>query len=310
MQKYDTIINDFLQYKHFLGYKYKTDSIILKEILNYLRENEIEKITKEATENYARINNNLDTNTIARNMGVFRELCAYMKNNKNIECYQIPKYLYPQNHNKYKPHIFSHNEIKNIYDSLNNYKFNYHYNYYRQISYPLIIKILYQTGMRIGEVFSLTFENFNSDIGIFTLLDTKNGQERNVAIPDSLNKEILKYCNKFTLSNKDLIFKVSTNSIEKYFDKIMRLSNIKITDDGPTLHCLRHTYIVHTIEKAIANDTDLEVLLPILQAQVGHQSLESLSYYFHMTNDLLNTVNKISEQELGYLIRKLGEEYE
>ena len=76
MYDYNKLFLDFLQYKHYLGYKYKTDEIVLKEIVKYLTENNIEIITKAVIEDYARLNSNLNSNTIARNMGVFRELSS------------------------------------------------------------------------------------------------------------------------------------------------------------------------------------------------------------------------------------------
>ena len=304
MQDYNTIINNFLQYKHFLGYKYKTDEIVLNEIKNYLLENKVDIITKEVTEDYARINSNLRPNTIARNMGVFRELCKYIKQ-QDIECYQIPNNIYPQNHKIYIPYIFSHEEIKNIYNNLETPISNYHYRYYIQKAYSLIIKLLYQTGMRIGEVLNLTRDCYNYELGIFTLKETKNGQERNIAIPDDLNERINEFCNKFVYDKEDKIFKTSIGSVNNYFKKVLKVANIKITDNGPTLHCLRHTYVVHNIEKAIEDKVDLNVFLPILQSQLGHQSLNSLSYYFHITNDVLKVVNKISEEELAYLISEV-----
>ena len=112
MQDYNTLFKEFIQYKHFCGYKYKTGEIVLKEIITYLIQNNIIKITKEVTLDYARINSNLSSNTIARNMGVFREFCYYLKTQKSIDCYQIPIKLYPQNHNNFTPHTFSYNEIK------------------------------------------------------------------------------------------------------------------------------------------------------------------------------------------------------
>jgi integrase len=310
MYNYNTLKDEFLQYKHFLGVKYNTELIIMNDIVNYLIENKIEIITNEVTKNYIRRNPNISSNTIARNMGVFREFCLFLKLQKGIECYQIPLKIYPQNHHNFTPYIFSNDEIKMIYKNLN-FINNYHYSYYSQISYPLIIKILYQTGMRIGEVCNLTLKNYNGNLGIFTLLNTKNGHDRNVAIPDTLNIEINNFIHKFYLGKNDdtKIFKISADTINKYFKKVLRLANINITDKGPRLHDLRHTYIVHNINQAIDRMDNLDVFLPILQAQVGHQSLSSLSYYFHITNDLLNIVNKISEDELGYLIRT-GESHE
>lgn len=307
MQDYNTLINDFLQYKHFFGYKYDTDKIVLNEIKNYLIDNKIEIITREVTEEYAKLNPNLNSNTIARNMGVFRELCSYLKLQKGINCYQIPKKSYPQNHHNFIPYTFSHDEIRLIYDNMKKIQLDYRYSYYNKNAYPLIIKILYQTGIRIGELLNLTLNNYSSELGIFSIKDSKNGEERNVAIPNNLNEEIKKYCNKFIYNREDYLFKVSRGSLRKYFKNILILSNINITDNGPRLHDLRHTFVVHNIEKIIETKSDFNTIIPVLKSQLGHRTLESLSYYFHITNDVLNVVNKISEEELGYLINEMSD---
>lgn len=309
MREYNIIFDEFIQFKRFLGYKYKTDEIVINEIKNYLIKNNITKITKEVTENYARENLNLSINTIARNMGVFREFCSFLKYQKNINCFQIPIKIYPQNHNNFIPYIFSYKEIRLIYSNLSEPLKSYHYNYYKQKTYPLIIKILYQTGMRIGEILNIKLEDYNHELSVFKLINTKNNEERYVAISNKLNEEINKFITKFfyNKSNDELIFKIHGNSVTKYFTKVLKLSNIKITDKGPRLHDLRHTYVVHNIEKAIKQNKDINQILPILKTQLGHKSLSSLAYYFHINKDILGTVNEISEKELGYLIPSISE---
>lgn len=304
MYDYSTIITDFIQYKHFLGYKYRTDKIILNQIKNYLIDNKVGIITREVIEGYVKLNPNLNTNTIARKIGVFREFCVYLKLQKGIDCYQIPKNSHPRNKHYFIPYIFSHDEIKLLYANIKNFQLNYHYSYYSKNIYPLIIKLLYQTGIRIGELLNLTLSSYNSELGIFYLKESKNGEERVVAIPDTLNEEMKKYCKKFVYSKEDFLFNISMDAVEKYFKKILRLSGITISDNGPRLHDLRHTFIIHNVEKIIETKRDFNTVLPALKAQLGHRSLESLSYYFHITNDVLNTVNKISEKELGYLINE------
>lgn len=312
MQDYNTLFKEFIQYKRFCGYKYKTGEIVLKEIITYLIQNNIVKITKEVTLDYARINSNLSSNTIARNMGVFREFCYYLKVQKNIDCYQISTKIYPQNHNNFTPHTFSYNEMKLIFSNLNKPLQNYHYTYYRQTIYPLIIKILYQTGMRIGEVLNIKVKDYIKELSLFKLTDTKNNEERYVAIPEKLNGEITKFVSKFYLNKQvnELIFKVSESTIENYFKKVLSICNIKITDKGPRLHDLRHTFVVHNIDNAIKKGKDINSILPILGAQLGHKTLNSLSYYFHINKDVLKNVNSISEKELGYLIPESGVNYE
>lgn len=312
MCNYNTIFDEFIQFKRFLGYKYKTDEIVINEIKDYLIKNNITKIAKEVTEDYARINPNLSSNTIARNMGVFREFCHYLKYQKNIDCYQIPNKIYPQSHNNFIPYIFSYEEIKLIYSNLENPLKNYHYSYYKQKAYPLVIKILYQTGMRIGELLNMKLENYDYELSIFKLTNTKNNEERYVAISEHLNEDINWFVTKF-LYNKpkeEYIFAIHGNSVLLYFKKVLKVSNIKITDKGPRLHDLRHTFVVHNIDKAIKQNKDVNQILPIIMTQLGHKSLNSIAYYFHISKDILGTVNEISEKELGYLIPSIGENNE
>lgn len=311
MYDYNTLIKEFLQYKRFLGYKYRSDEIILKEIANYLITNNIEEITKEVVENYARINPNLSANTVARNMITFREFCNYLIIN-DITCYQIPKKLYPRNVLSYSPYVFSHGEIKTIYSNLNFIDYNYRYSHYKKIIYPLIIKILYQTGMRIGEVLGLTYNDYLED-SYFILKETKNNEERQVVLPFNLNNEFKTFFYKFKNCNNsnDRIFDISLGAIEKYFYKVLKLSNIVRINNSPRLHDLRHTFITHSIQNFINNGEDLDNMLPILQAYVGHNSISSTSYYFHMTNDILNELGTLSEKKLGYLIPKVdGDSHE
>lgn len=312
MREYNTIFDEFIQFKYFLGYKYKTDEIVIKEIKNYLIENNITKITKEVTENYARLNPNISSNTISRNMGVFREFCNFLKYQKGIDCFQIPNKIYPQSHNNFIPYIFSYKEIKLIYSNLDKPLKNYHYSYYKQISYPLIIKILYQTGMRIGEVINIKLKDYNYELSIFKLTNTKNNEERYVAISDKLNEEINKFIAKFfyNKSNDEYIFKIHGNSAAEYFKKVLKLSNIKITDKGPRLHDLRHTYVIHNIDKVIKENKDINQILPIIMTQLGHKSLSSIAYYFHINKDILGIVNETSEEKLGYLIPSIGKDDE
>lgn len=309
MCDYNTISDEFIQFKHFLGYKYKTDEIVINEIKKYLIKNKITEITKEVTEDYARVNLNISANTIARNMGVFREFCNFLKYQKGIACYQIPNKIYQQNHHNFIPYIFSYKEIKLIYFNLEKPLKNHHYNYYKQIAYPLIIKILYQTGIRIGEVLNIKIKDYNYKLSVFKLINTKNNEERYVAISNKLNEEINKFVTKFFYNkqNNEYVFKISNNAMAKYFKKVLMLSNIKITDKGPRLHDLRHTFVVHNIDKAIKQNKDINQILPIIMTQIGHKSLNSIAYYFHISKDIIGTVNEISQNELGYLIPSMGE---
>lgn len=309
MYDYNTLSRDFLQYKNYLGYSYKTDATVLKEIITFLEENKIDKITKEVVKKYARLNANIKQNTLVRNIGVFREFNKYLKL-QDIECYQIPSKFYAKKDKDFVAHTFTYDEIKKIYSNLDFIKFGYCYSYYNQVCYPLIIKLLYQTGMRVGELLGIKTTDYKVDY--FILRKTKNNQERTIMIPDSLKKDIEDFHNKFHNQPNQLFFVISLSATQTYFKKVMRLAKIKLTDNGPRVHDLRHTFIVHSIEKMRKEGKDLNVYLPILQNHIGHQSFNSLSYYFHINNDVLYELKNISEKNLSYLIPEMkdGDFYE
>ena len=300
MQDYHTLSQSFLQQKRFLGYSYRTEEIVLKKIVLFLNGREI---TKEVTEEYARMNKNLHFNTIARNMGVLREFCKYLKI-QGIDCYQIPEKIYPQNHKNYTPYIFNHQEIKNIYQNLELALKGYHYSYYQKLAYPLVIKILYQTGMRLGEVLSIQKRDYLIEEGCFHLRNTKNNQERSVFLPDSLKQEMKFLVYKFNhqWEKAAFIFSVSSSTIEKYFYKVLKLSNISRKENSPRVHDLRHTFVVHRIQEYVNKEKDINVMLPILQKHLGHQSLNALSYYFHLTKEILGEIRMMSEKKFNDLI--------
>lgn len=308
------LCDEFINYKKYLGYRYKTDTIVMNEIKKYLEDNNIKTITKEVVGNYARINLNLKPNTLARNIGVFREFCKYLKM-QDIDCYQIPKKLYPQKARQYVPYIFSDEEIKLIFKNLELVasSANKHYSYIRSQTIPLIIRVLYQTGMRVGEVLNLKIDDYNKEDGYFKIKQSKNKEERIIYLPDSLNKRVLSYHIKFhQIINNKYFFqltktKIDTNTIERNFYESLKLSNIIKTDKGPRLHDLRHTFIVRSIEKAFEEEKDFNQFLPYLQAYVGHSSLKALEYYFRLTNVMIEKLNPLIEDKLGNIIPKVGD---
>ena len=188
---------------------------------------------------------------------------------------------------------------------------NFYYSYKKEQTIPIIFKILYQTGMRVGEVLNLKIKDYKEQES-FLVEHSKNGEERLIYLPQSLNAEILKYHLKFHYNKEQEEYffqirngKISNNTIDKWFYNILKLSKIKRSENLPRVHDLRHTFIVHCIEKWINEKKDLNVMLPVLQTYVGHLSLKSLEYYFQITENMINEIGKISEKKLGNIIPKL-----
>ena len=309
MTNWQELGNNFIKQKRYLGYKYKTDSIVIKSITMFLENEKVIKVDKDVVNKYVKLNPNISSNTLARNIGVFREFNKYLKS-QDIECYQIPLKIYQQHQREFIPYIFSKEEIKLFIKNSYKIKLKY-YSYRKEQTIPIIFKILYQTGMRIGEVLNLKVKDYKEQ-EYFLVEHSKNGEARIIYLSEDLNNEILKYHLKFHCnSEKDEYFfqirngKIGNNTIRRWFYSILKLSKIKRSENSPRVHDLRHTYIVHCIEKWLKEKKDLNAMLPVLQTYVGHSSLKSLEYYFQITKSMINEIGKISEEKLGKLIPEL-----
>ena len=309
MNNWQELGNNFIKQKRYLGYKYKTDNNVIKSITIFLEKENVTNINKDVVDKYVRLNPNISSNTLARNIGVFREFNKYL-NTQDIKCYQIPLKIYQKHHREYIPYIFSKEEIKLIINNSYKIKLRY-YSYKTEQTIPIIFKILYQTGMRIGEILNLKIKDYKEQ-EYFLVEYSKNDEERIIYLPKSLNEEILKYHLKFHYNKEqDEYFfqirngKISNSTVEKWFYSILKLSKIKRGENSPRVHDLRHTHIVHCIEKWLKEKKDINVMLPVLQTYVGHSSIKSLEYYFQITQNIINEIGRISEKKLGNIIPEL-----
>lgn len=162
---------------------------------------------------------------------------------------------------------------------------------------PALLRLLYGTGLRIGEALSLKNKDIDLIDNYLIVRDSKNGKERMIPISASLSevfKEYVRYRNLMLLliSNDDPFFitlsgrSCNRDHVRKWFRKILWDAGISQNDHGPRLHDLRHTFSVHTLAMMAESGTDLYCSLPTLSAYLGHQSLEATNGYVRLTSDM------------------------
>ncbi len=100
--------------------------------------------------------------------------------------------------NKTLPCILTIEEIRKIINIITN------------IKHKLIIKLLYGTGLRVGEIVELKRENLNFDNGLIHIYFTKGRKDRFVKILISIGEDLENYCK---ISNSDILFSTMIKSI-------------------------------------------------------------------------------------------------
>ena len=161
---------------------------------------------------------------------------------------------------------------------------------------PTLLRLLYGTGIRIGEVLSLQNKDVNLSENYILVKDAKNGKQRVTPISESLSAVCQDYINHRkklpVLQSDDSPFFISLNGSASvphtfiwYFRIVLRTAGIPYTGNyrGPRIHDIRHTFACHALANMAESGVDLYTSLPVLSTYLGHQSLSATNGYVRLT---------------------------
>lgn len=213
----------------------------------------------------------------------------------------------------FKPYIFSHEEVDELFRLSDHIHPNYRQSH---IFYPVLFRVLYGTGMRISETLHLTMADVDLKEKIIRVVDPKNHKDRHLPIDGSLAEYCSWYCSKIhpVYRGDDLFFlsnrgdgHYSRNNIQVYFNTLVYKMGIPYhgyKGGGPHLHCLRHTFCVHSLEKMLREEIPHSVALQLLSAYMGHRSLSATGRYLQLTAEAFPNLTERLENMYGDIFPK------
>jgi integrase len=165
---------------------------------------------------------------------------------------------------------------------------------------PSLIRLLYSTGLRVGEALSIRNKDVDFQKHLIILNDTKNGSQRLVALNPSMEtvlKQYILYRSKLPVKNtsapENYLFinglgeKVSYTAVYVSFQKILQKAGINDTRNycGPRIHALRHTACQHAFIRLAKNGEDLYCNLHKITVFMGHKHVNDTEYYLRLTEE-------------------------
>ena len=190
---YSIHIKQFLELKRKLGFKYKTEESYLKEIDRIaIKTNQSSLgITKMFADTLKHKKPNETKQNQHKRISVLAAFSSYL-NDLGINSYipKLPPYPYKKN---YIPYIFSKKEIKAIFTACDNLISNKRNIENNLFSMPALLRLLYATGIRIGEALNLKDDDINLDEKYILISDSKNKKERVIPISASLTNVLKEY---------------------------------------------------------------------------------------------------------------------
>ncbi len=290
-------IQDYIEDREFKNLSpatIKTYKTTLNEFQDYCSKNKIvnvEDVKLNHIKNYlrhcqsVRKNNAVTTNHKIRNLRTFFN---YMVEIEIIEEKNNPMKKISVIKEDVKIEVFTEQQVKQILKYLRR-KTSRHKGFFNVRDYTVVMTLV-STGMRIGELCNLKWNDINflnSSITVFG----KNREQRTIPIVDKLRKELADYkvfCEKFFGELPEYIFtnsrgkKATVNSIKCLFKKLKSVMNFK--DVRLSAHTFRHYFT----QKMIENGADPFTV----QKMLGHKTLDMTQKYMAMWGTALQEQNE------------------
>ena len=115
---------------------------------------------------------------------------------------------------------------------------------------------------------------------------------KNIYLPDDLRVLLVRYtdrlredyddCSAWFFPAREMDNLLSVGLIDKRFNEAWNATPFaQICPDKPTVHSLRHTYVVKRMNLWMEQGIPLRSMLPYLSRYLGHKSVEDTFYYYH-----------------------------
>ncbi|MDP3643146.1 MAG: tyrosine-type recombinase/integrase [Bacteroidota bacterium] len=178
-------ITDFISLKRSLGFKYNEEERILSMFDRFIIDQGETSLglSKELADKWSvRTNNESELTRYAKVLCI-SQFSSYLRN-IGIKSYipQLPKY--PDSN--FIPHIFTYEEMNALFKACDSLKLRLRDMGSSIFVMPCLLRMLYATGIRIGEALSLKNKDVNLTGKYLVLSEVKNGKERLVPFNDTL----------------------------------------------------------------------------------------------------------------------------
>ena len=292
--EFKDLLNDFIQHKRALGYKYTTISENLRRFsvftLRYNIENKV--LSKEIVLDWTAKRKSESVKTWEHRASDLRQFTLYLLD-LGYEAY-IPGKKQRVRRNEYIPYIFTHEEIQSFFHACDHIRPHALSN--KNYVLPTLFRLLYCCGLRISEAINLKLEDLDLDSGIIMIRNSKFNKDRLIPMSESLTDILRVYHAKINipLVSEDCFFinkdgtSLTKDNIYKIFREILWKAGISHggKGKGPRLHDFRHSFCVHTLNRMVNQGVDLYCALPILSTYLGHSSVSATQRYVRLTAEV------------------------
>ena len=235
-----------------------------------------------------------------RKISVIRNLGKYMAD-KGLDAYIIPDRFITD---KRVPvaYIFTDDEMKRLFNAIDNHVFSK--NAFAHCQFPVLLRLIYTCGLRPQEGRTLEHDKVNITTGEILITKTKGNKDRIVVMSDDMLGLYRKYDALRKIKYPESAYAFPNTNGNAYSCEWLRVHFLKcwqsanpsiLTKDlaRVRVYDLRHRFASAVLNQWLDEQRNLDVMLPYLQAYMGHAVLSSTAQYIHMIPENLRKSNGV-----------------
>ena len=302
MNKFESFLaqqlEQYVTYRHNLGYAMKASLSHLKTFDRYLKQNQAQQVLLQPSFFMGlQADLKIEPRSVNRIISSVRVFFNYLVRNglyKQNPLKDIP-YL-PEN--DIMPYIFSPQQVNHLLSAVSNQiRKGSRRIYLKDLSGYMAMVLLARCGLRISEPLRLKLNHYRFDEKTIYIEKTKFKKDRLIPLPQSVAIELENYLaarrylpagsdNKYLLANstgKGL----TDNRVRTVFHRAVSdiglaqtrqiIGNVNIS--SPTPHSLRHSFAVATLNRVKKRGGSAQNALPVLAAYMGHSEYKHTIKY-------------------------------
>jgi len=306
----------FINFKRSLGYDYGATMIYhLTDMNRFLIERGITdiRIPKAAFLSYIQLKDKESTSTQEKRYTAMHGFAKFLISRKYSDIYDAENTVLKRK--SFTPYIYTEDEIARIFHCADRYQLERPCIYDNSRMMPILLRLLYSTGMRISEALSLRLSEIDVGKGLILVLDGKNHVGRNIVVSVSMGNVLENFIETRTSCGADeYLFHgkdgrmYTKDTVRRNFHRILDEAGIQRRPSGqyPRLHDFRHLFSVRALEQMVEKGYDLYTSLPILCKFLGHKSILETEYYIRLTQNRYSLLTNASAEYAPDLFPALG----
>lgn len=297
-------ITGFINEKQAMGFKYIEAARLMRRFDKYWSSHSYDKIglSSQNLADWCHMGDTEGAGSLKQKLSVIRQFSIYL-NGIGLTSYVLPikvKYEVPL------PHIFTKSELRELFFQIDSYEsFAYALSSKRIANeYPVLFRLIYHNGLRISEACKLATSEIDFEHGVITILDGKGNTERLIYLSQDMKMLCVEYyeylCSisrtepRWFFPGRKISDPIGISTVDSIFNIFLKKTTfVNNCSTKPTVHSLRHTYVVERINLWMEKGMNFEYMRPYLSKFLGHKTYNETYYYYHYVEEAAKTIHRM-----------------